>query len=109
MFNANPILPEGVTRQAVIAFMRVHTTTQIEALRERLKESAMCNYCGGQGYIVEVEAECCRQSDSECCGIPTPVQVQRQCLCNNGNIEVTHESIDQVINQFLKEINDAKR
>jgi len=36
MFKANPILPEGVTRQAVIAFMNVHTKQNIEALRSEL-------------------------------------------------------------------------
>lgn len=88
--------------------MHDHTTTLIEALRERLRDMATCNYCSGNGYIVDIEAECCRNGEYECCGIPNPIQVQRQCLCNNGSIEVTPESIDQTINEFLKEINDGK-
>ncbi|WP_296683530.1 hypothetical protein [Flavobacterium sp.] len=47
------------------------------------KEKFVCQHCGGNGYTVEVEAECCRQRSDYCCGIPNPVQVQIGCYCNN--------------------------
>jgi hypothetical protein len=44
----------------------------------------ICENCNGDGYTIEVEAECCRRSDYQCCGIPVPVEVQKQCYCS-GN------------------------
>jgi len=41
-----------------------------------------CKNCGGCGYTIEVEAECCRNfTDYGCCGIPDPIQVQVKCNC----------------------------
>lgn len=47
------------------------------------KDEYICQKCNGDGYTVEVEAECCRQRNDYCCGIPIPIQIQRGCYCNN--------------------------
>ena len=47
----------------------------------------ICKFCGGCGYTIEVEAECCgNYKDYGCCGIPNPIQVQVKCKCGNGYI-----------------------
>lgn len=46
------------------------------------KDKYICKNCDGYGYTIEVEAECCRRSNYECCGIPNPIQVQKQCYCS---------------------------
>ena len=46
------------------------------------KDKYICENCNGDGYTIEIEAECCRRSEYECCGIPDPVQVQKQCYCS---------------------------
>jgi len=55
---------------------------------EKIKK--LCPNCEGYGYTIEVEAECCRKGENECCGIPDPVQVQKQCpYCDaNGLVEI---------------------
>ena len=47
----------------------------------------ICENCNGDGYTIEVEAECCRRSNYECCGCPDPVQVQKQCYCSVINTQ----------------------
>ena len=51
------------------------------------KDKFICNNCNGDGYTIEVEAECCMQRNDYCCGIPIPIQVQRGCYCNNTTTE----------------------
>lgn len=42
-----------------------------------------CNICNGNGYTIEIEAECCGNlQEGYCCGVPDAIQVQRRCLCN---------------------------
>ena len=49
----------------------------------------MCSLCDGNGYTIEVEAECCRNfNDYGCCGVPDPVQVQKQCYCSGGELPI---------------------
>ena len=49
-----------------------------------------CDNCHGDGYTIEVEAECCLDfREYGCCGVPNPVQVQVEChKCQNGIIEI---------------------
>ena len=46
------------------------------------KDKYICENCNGDGYTIEVEAECCMQRNDYCCGIPNPIQVQKGCYCN---------------------------
>jgi hypothetical protein len=51
------------------------------------KNDVICSACGGYGYTIEVEAECCgNYKKYGCCGVPNPVQVQVQCKCDNGYV-----------------------
>ena len=52
-----------------------------------LEDHIICNVCGGYGYTIEIEAQCCGNEESVCCGIPTPVQVQVECRCDKGYIK----------------------
>ena len=45
----------------------------------------ICSLCDGQGWVVEIEANCCgNYKDYGCCGIPEPIQVQVECKCDRG-------------------------
>ena len=45
----------------------------------------ICSLCDGQGWVVEVEANCCGSyKDYGCCGVPEPIQVQVKCKCDRG-------------------------
>jgi len=94
------------TFNKVIEAMQEHTKQNIEALRSKFKQDIICKNCGGQGYTVDVEAGCCNSPDEHgnCCGFPQPIQVQKQCVCYYGHIEITPETIDKTINQFLENI-----
>jgi len=48
-----------------------------------------CPYCNGDGFTIEVEAECCNcpTDRGECCNVPNPIQVQKQCCCENGKVK----------------------
>lgn len=48
MFEANPILPEGITRQACIAFMRAFATLHVKAA---LKEASICKPTYNKPYF----------------------------------------------------------
>ena len=49
--------------------------------------AVICSACGGYGYTIEIEAECCgNYKEYGCCGVPNPVQVQVQCKCDNGYV-----------------------
>jgi len=51
----------------------------------------ICSACGGYGYTIEIEAECCgNYKKYGCCGVPNPVQVQVQCKCDNGYVRSEH-------------------
>ena len=51
----------------------------------------ICSACGGYGYTIEIEAECCgNYKEYGCCGVPNPVQVQVQCKCDNGYVRSEH-------------------
>ena len=60
------------------------------------KTAVICSACEGNGYTIEVEAECCWDADyieryGSCCGIPNPVQVQVECRkCDNGYVRSEH-------------------
>jgi hypothetical protein len=55
------------------------------------KNDVICSACGGYGYTIEVEAECCgNYKEYGCCGVPNPVQVQVQCKCDNGYVRSEH-------------------
>jgi hypothetical protein len=46
------------------------------------KKKEVCELCDGEGYLIEVEAECClNYTQYGCCGIPSPIQVQVPCKC----------------------------
>lgn len=46
------------------------------------EEKQVCELCNGEGYLIEVEAECClNYNQYGCCGIPNSVQVQVPCKC----------------------------
>ena len=52
-----------------------------------IKVNDVCPICGGYGYTIEIEAECCGDfKDFGCCGVPNPIQVQAECKCDNGKI-----------------------
>ena len=64
-----------------------------KAMNEELRkeDDVICPVCGGYGYTIEIEAECCgNYKEYECCGIPNPVQVQVQCKCDNGYVRSEH-------------------
>ena len=47
--------------------------------------SVICSLCDGQGWTIEIEAECCGDyREYGCCGVPNPVQVQVECKCDKG-------------------------
>ena len=51
----------------------------------------ICSACGGYGYTIEIEAECCgNYKHYGCCGVPNPVQVQVECKCDNGYVRSEH-------------------
>lgn len=52
-----------------------------------------CPYCGGYGYVLDVRATCCGNSDEfgNCCGIPDPEQYQKQCHCDRGTIIIEEQ------------------
>lgn len=51
----------------------------------------ICIACGGYGYTIEIESECCgNYKEYGCCGVPNPVQVQVQCKCDNGFVCSEH-------------------
>jgi hypothetical protein len=53
--------------------------------------AAICSACGGYGYTIEVEAECCgNYKEYGCCGVPNPVQVQVECKCDKGYVRSEH-------------------
>ena len=91
-------------QESVLEAMQEYLTNHLEALRSELKESFYCQICGGQGYTIEIEAECCGNGQNECCGVPNPIQVQKQCICWQGTNKITPETIDQVINNRLNEL-----
>jgi hypothetical protein len=52
------------------------------------KAAVICSACGGYGYTIEAEPECCgNYKEHGCCGIPNPVQVQVKCKCDNGYVQ----------------------
>lgn len=58
------------------------------------QENDTCEICKGDGYTIEVEAECCWNTGyieeyGGCCGIPNPIQVQKECKCNKGKTHTT--------------------
>ena len=47
--------------------------------------SVMCSVCEGQGWTIEIEANCCgNYREYGCCGVPEPIQVQVECKCDKG-------------------------
>lgn len=49
------------------------------------KPTVICSVCGGYGYTIEIEAECCgNYKEYGCCGVPNPVEVQVECKCDKG-------------------------
>ncbi len=55
------------------------------------KGAVICSACGGYGYTIEIEAECCgNYKEYGCCGVPNPVQVQVECKCDKGYVRSEH-------------------
>lgn len=81
----------------------------LEQFAEKCKEKIICGNCGGYGYTVEVEAECCGNGSTECCGIPNPIQVQKQCSCYQGVNIILPNNIDQTLTdyKYKNNINDT--
>ncbi len=53
--------------------------------------AVICSACGGYGYTIEIEAECCgNYKEYGCCGVPNPVQVQVECKCDKGYVRSEH-------------------
>jgi hypothetical protein len=51
----------------------------------------ICSACGGYGYTIEIEANCCgNYKEYGCCGVPNPVQVQVECKCDRGYVRSEH-------------------
>jgi len=56
-----------------------------------LQAAVICSACGGYGYTIEIEAECCgNYKEYGCCGVPNPVQVQVECKCDRGYVRSEH-------------------
>jgi hypothetical protein len=53
--------------------------------------NVVCPKCQGNGYTIEVEAECCFRPNENgtCCGNPDPVQVQVKCQCSDNSDKTT--------------------
>jgi hypothetical protein len=67
----------------IIAIAEKHIALQLQ------QTGVVCSLCDGNGYTIEVEAECCRNfNDYGCCGVPDPVQVQKQCYCSGGELPI---------------------
>jgi hypothetical protein len=68
--------------------------------------ASTCPECAGDGWIVDVDAECCGRSDWECggrgCTGPEQVQVQVQCLYCGGSGEVPSAFILAGLTQQLR-------
>jgi len=67
----------------------------LKALLEKYTEELnnlnnKCNICNGNGFTIEVEAECCNcpTDIGECCNVPNPIQVQKQCCCVDGKLPI---------------------
>ena len=55
---------------------------------KRADELKICPNCEGNGYTIEVEAQCCGNLSvfGECCNNPDAVQVQVACSCDMGYV-----------------------
>lgn len=68
----------------LIAFTENYQALQLH------KTNVICSLCEGQGYTIEVQAECCGNisENGYCCNMPSPTQVQKQCYCDGGNLPI---------------------
>lgn len=91
------------TAELMKAYAKYHTEWHLNKAKEVVAEYYTCHICGGDGYTIEVEATCCMRQGNECCGIPDPIQVQRECFCDKGIIPFDKQSITNAIENYIKE------
>ena len=79
-------------KQHLIDMMRYDENLGLYKETEQMNVGGgICSACGGYGYTIEIEAECCgNYKKYGCCGVPNPVQVQVECKCDRGYVQSEH-------------------